>query len=633
MSERTATRRHARRAALYRELPGIAILVAAFVAFASLSWRTWPDILVDFGVELYVPWRLSIGEVLYKDIAWVTGPFSQYANSLLFRLVGVSLSTLIAANLTLLAIIVAMLYWLFRRCGTRGSALFVVLFFLAVFAFSQYTLIGNYNYVCPYRHDMTHGLALGLCNLICLIQFNRSSRARWLVAGGTCLGLITLAKVEMALAAWVTTAAALLLVARQMGPLARSGAASESGPAISALLKLLDGTSRWAGIVAVSAAAPVVIALAALAIPLGWAASFRNVFLQYRLALFSDMSTSSPFYRQIVGMDHVAENLMEMVLMSVVVLAVTVVAYLAETMAPERTKHVKIWAAALGIAAFGCGAALISPNDWGEVPACPPLLLIPVILFSLRHAVRDAKEAEPATALFLTAIYGISLLPKILLYVRWRHYGFVLAAPGTLVLIHVAWHSIPAWFARHRRSGWCFRAIAAGLLTACALSLFVSWLRVDLRKTVTMGAGGDRFYSVPTEDSRTLPTEETLRYLREHIAKGDTLIVFPNGAMLNYLLRARNPTPYLMFSPWESDVHGGEDRIADEVIRAAPDYTVIVTMDMTIHGRGNFGDGEFGGRIRKFLDEHYDVVYEATEWGIDGRPFVSTVFKHRTKSQ
>ena len=54
---------------------------AAFALFAVLSWRTWPDILVDFGQELYVPWRLTQGEALYRDIAWVGGPLSQYGNA------------------------------------------------------------------------------------------------------------------------------------------------------------------------------------------------------------------------------------------------------------------------------------------------------------------------------------------------------------------------------------------------------------------------------------------------------------------------------------------------------------------------------------------------------------------------
>ena len=112
-----------------------------------------------------------------------------------------------------------------------------------------------------------------------------------------------------------------------------------------------------------------------------------------------------------------------------------------------------------------------------------------------------------------------------------------------------------------------------------------------------------------------------------------TLIVFPNGAMLNFLLRARNPTPYTMFSPWESEVHGGEDRVADAVIRAAPDYAVIVSMDMTVHGKGNFGEHEFGGRIGAFLNAEYEVVHEEISTaGVDGT-FVATVFRRKEQQQ
>ncbi len=66
---------------------------------SSGPWGTWIDVLVDFGVQLYVPWRLVAGEVLYRDIAHYTGPLSIYYNALAFRVGGVSLLTLVIANL------------------------------------------------------------------------------------------------------------------------------------------------------------------------------------------------------------------------------------------------------------------------------------------------------------------------------------------------------------------------------------------------------------------------------------------------------------------------------------------------------------------------------------------------------
>jgi len=62
-----------RRSDLGRDILSLGTLTAAFALFAALSWRTWPDILVDFGQELDVPWRLAQGDALYRDIAWVGG--------------------------------------------------------------------------------------------------------------------------------------------------------------------------------------------------------------------------------------------------------------------------------------------------------------------------------------------------------------------------------------------------------------------------------------------------------------------------------------------------------------------------------------------------------------------------------
>jgi hypothetical protein len=46
---------------------------------AALSWHRWPDVLVDFGMPLYLPWRIFEGEVLYRDVMYLPGgPLSNY---------------------------------------------------------------------------------------------------------------------------------------------------------------------------------------------------------------------------------------------------------------------------------------------------------------------------------------------------------------------------------------------------------------------------------------------------------------------------------------------------------------------------------------------------------------------------
>src|SRR5580658_2104013 len=87
-------------------LAGLAVLMLAG------SWRRWPDPQIDFGVELYLPWRLANGAVLYRDADILYGPLSQYLNAALFRLFGPGFMVLVAANLLVFAAIVSACYLL-----------------------------------------------------------------------------------------------------------------------------------------------------------------------------------------------------------------------------------------------------------------------------------------------------------------------------------------------------------------------------------------------------------------------------------------------------------------------------------------------------------------------------------------
>src|SRR5262249_18430548 len=126
---------------------GIVAIAAAGLAMLARTWRTWPDPLIDFGREIYVPWRLAAGDVLYRDAAYFTCPVAPYGNALWVRLFGASLMTLVAANLLLLSALTALLYALLRDIGSRVGATAACLVFMALFAFGEFLVVGNYNFV------------------------------------------------------------------------------------------------------------------------------------------------------------------------------------------------------------------------------------------------------------------------------------------------------------------------------------------------------------------------------------------------------------------------------------------------------------------------------------------------------
>ena len=126
---------------------GPALIAAAFIALAIWTWGTWPDVVIDFGRELYVPWRITRGELLYRDIAYFNGAFSPYFNALIFGLFSASVRTSFIANLTLLALFTLLVYRLLVAIGDRFSAFLSMVVFLCVFAFGQLVGFGNYNFI------------------------------------------------------------------------------------------------------------------------------------------------------------------------------------------------------------------------------------------------------------------------------------------------------------------------------------------------------------------------------------------------------------------------------------------------------------------------------------------------------
>lgn len=138
-------------------------MALAFIFAAAISWRRWPDLIVDFGGQLYMPWRISHGAVLYRDLFYFAGgPLSQYFNALLFKIFGVSFLTLIVANLTLVAATLLLIYRRFVVATDVLTATTICLGIVLVFAFGEYTQIGNYNYIAPYSHEVLHGLLLSI---------------------------------------------------------------------------------------------------------------------------------------------------------------------------------------------------------------------------------------------------------------------------------------------------------------------------------------------------------------------------------------------------------------------------------------------------------------------------------------
>jgi hypothetical protein len=563
---------------------GFIIMLAAGLMLAW-TWRTWPDPLVDFGRELYVPWQITMGRVLYRDIAYFNGPLSPYVNALWMRLLGVSLTTLIVANLTVLAAVLALLYALLDAAASRVAALLGALLFVTLFAFGRLVTIGNYNFVCPYSHEITHGVALSLGALACL-HLPQTLRTRNIAGSALLMGLVFLTKAEVALACFIAVAGGFAL--RMAGQ--------------NSLLRRKLTTVLFGG-----AVAPGVLSFALLSVRMPISTALRGVLGSFYWALASKVS-SLPFYRAGLGLDNLPANLVQMGVGAALLVAAALVATGAGFFAPRITSanHSKP-AALLGFAAAAAVGILTvhSPYWFVSVPKALPLAtaFFVVVWFLAFH--REPRLTERSRVLALRvafSLFALSLLAKMIFNVRLYHYGFALAMPAMLLLLAAFTSWGPRFLAARGADGGVVCAIGFALACIMAFTYLSAMSPLLKSERYRVGTGSDTFLA----DDRGAAVQLALHWIDRTMPAGATLAVLPEGAMINYLARRSNSTPYVNLMPPEVIIFG-EGRVLREFKSRPPDFVLLCHKDTTEYGLPLFGH-DYGQSLAAWVHENYDEL-------------------------
>jgi hypothetical protein len=564
---------------------GPVVIALAFVLLTAWSWEKWADVHIDFGNELYVAWRLAEGDALYADIAQRNGPFSYYVNAVWFDLFGVSIRTLVFCNLAVLAAICAMSWCIFRRACGRLTATLTTLVLLCVFAFAQYIGIGNYNYVTPYHHCQTHGLALSLAMVLAFGEALRRAPRCWCAVAGVALGCVFLTKAELFVPAAAAAALGLALVA--------ATARERALPA--------------AGAFAVMAVLPVAAFFLYLGARMPAGLAWQGVLGNW-MHLGSG-PLGDPFYASIAGFNDVRGNLLAMLGAFAGIAVFAAVSLGADRLLGSGRATLPVSAAA-GAGLFGVLVSWPSIVPWFSLARALPLTAGLACAGLLVVCARQRGDREALTRwgpLALYSLLALALLAKVALRVRFEHYGFALAMPATLLLVASLLHLLPARLAPGR--GALARALIAGALAASVVFFLGRSSEFYRRKDFPVGEGADRILAPsPFTSPRPKLIARALERLETLVPERGTLLVLPEGTSLNYWLRRRNPTRYNLFLPTEIAAFGEQAMLAE--LRAhPPDVVALVHRRWDEFGVGSFGvDPRNGRRLMAWVERRYERV-------------------------
>ena len=597
---------------------GPAVIAVTFLAMAAVSWRKWPDILIDFGRELYVPWQLSAGKDLYSEIAYFNGPFSPYLNALLFRLFGVSLTTLIFSNLAILAVTTGMIYGFFSRVCDRLTATACSCIFLLLFGFGDLIETGNSNFVTPYSHELTHGIALTIGMILCLCQYSLTRKRSLLVLAAVLLGAVFLTKAEVFLAAAVTVSFGLVLLHT---------------------VKPLQDRKTLALIFICATLLPIGLFLTFLATHMPVWEALRGIAGTW-LPLFQSDVTSSAFYKDSTGLDMPLHRL-ALIFRATAAVLLLVGAIAITDVAREFQSKAKALFLGAGLTLFVLSCFIKRSTDlWSIVSGFPiPWILLGTSLpgvtlaagFLLSVTLPGSIKHEDKLkilALIMWATFAFGLLGKILLAPRLYQYGFALAMPATLLLVACCLRLIPDALRKLYGGGDLFRRFVLAALVADTLFFLMVSMKSYSQKSVLVGSRGDTIIAVEQQvEPRGSVVARAIPRIEALVPTNATFVVLPEGVMLNYLTRRTNPTPYINFMPPEMLIFG-EARMLAAIQEHPPDFILLTLRSTGEFGVKSFGsDPSYGKQILDWVKTNYSLVEEVAAGPESKKPFDIKILK------
>ncbi|MGP0566086.1 MULTISPECIES: hypothetical protein [unclassified Nitrospina] len=589
---------------------GPLLITLSYVFMTWVSWRRWPDVIMDFGQQLYVPWMLSEGQVLYRDVVYFHGPLASYINAALFAFLGPGMIHLALANLVLVYGFSLFLFYWMRQISDSICATLAGVTFVLAFAFAYYWGMGLLNFICPYVYDLTYGFMLGCVSLYQCGRYLESREPARLLGVGLLLGLVFLTKAEMFAAAFSAVGITLLMDLR-----------GRVEPVRKTLLRI------------VLVVGPIFVFplffffYFAFKMPMEEAA--HHLFSQWIHGLNLNIH-SLFYYRFVSGTMFLEANLLKISFHLLVYALLLAFLIGFNLWLEKRGKNSPRAGLYFGLA-VATGLILLYPQiPWRHLPRSFPVILVILCLglsiFLIKNLPSLQKRGQPLS-FFMLGVFALVLTLKVFFNLNTSHLGFVLALPATLVMVTGLLHFLPKLIESGNKTAWVFRCGTYGLVAVTVLIwTSISYNQYQI-KTYPVGNGADMIYDFPPNavrfDGTPLDRAEilshALNFLEKEVKHHETILSVPDSMMINYLLRRRFPTRDTIFNPlvW---IIRGDPAMIQLLEQRPPDYVVYVNIDFTIFGSPVFGK-DYASGLKKWIEARYTPIRQ-----FGGTPFQSNRF-------
>ena len=143
------------------------VIFSLFLVSLFLFKFKMVNLFIDFGREITVPKSMINGQVLYKDIFCLYGPFSYLFNAFVLKLTKIHLTTFHILGWINTFLILNGIYFISRNFLNKTLSSLITIFVMWVCAFVPFVT----NYITPYSYATVYGLCSITLSVIFLYKF------------------------------------------------------------------------------------------------------------------------------------------------------------------------------------------------------------------------------------------------------------------------------------------------------------------------------------------------------------------------------------------------------------------------------------------------------------------------------
>lgn len=535
-----------------KDLKYIILLFVCFVLSILITYGNITNVYMDIGREFYFPASIINGEVLYRDIFNIFGPFSYMFNSLLYKMFGINFSVLYNFAVLNSFIIILLTYVISKKFLNRFCSFVISLLCL----FAGCHSLGFSTFLLPYTYAIAYGTTFSLTCIYLFLRFLDTDKKKFLYCSFLMSGFALANKYEFLVLPAVLFLT-LFLYKRQTIKTYLTSFLLTILPFILLFGVLFIQGLKFSDLI-----------------------SYTHLLLAYAKSLpLKILYINIGVYPSLISLKESLISVVSLVLSLGLLFSCFKVKNPILKILSVICSFIVVFIADIFISLQTLFAAITLIN------------IVFIIIFVKKLALR-------LDVIFLAACTILLSLKSFWKMIAFGGYGLFVINLNLILFVYILYEFV---FGEEENKKAFLNAFCTNLFVTMFLVLCVNFnvLSQTKHQVVTKNAS---FY---TTLSMKQEFDEIVSFLQNNVKKDEKVIILPEGLLMNFAADAKSDNYYNIFTPDRVDAYS-EKGIIEHYKKTKPDYFILVDSDYLLYGT-RYICRDFAQGLCRFITENYKL--------------------------